>query len=400
MNCNERIETNGTVDLFTQLGIDCTPDPTPWWAQDQPSYVSDPSDPNYGKCVGYIGVPGGVLCGTTYPTSQRLCHCDSPSTSDLVFGTGLSQGLLSMNETWMFAHIVPDGHIGVMNHFWITYDRSVDNGTIIRYYVDGETEASIQFTPSLACGTGSYDVQAPWGTKWFGKGAMDGGWYLNFRIPFTQSIVVTTQHLYANNGFYMIVRGGLDLPVRIGDFTLPDNAKLQLQVVQKTVQPIEWVPVADVPTGFAGLHFMHTLAIQSGDPNFLEGCYHMYTGNKNKFPGIVLSTGTEDYFDSAWYFNAGQFHFPVSGFTHLNMTTDSISWSAYRFHEMDPLRFDDSFKLVWRNGDLSDHSGVKCMVEGTDGTVVGSPTASLVTSYSWVYIWPAATHTAKPHHRL
>ena len=26
-----------------------------WWAADQPSYVSDRSDPNFGECLGYSG---------------------------------------------------------------------------------------------------------------------------------------------------------------------------------------------------------------------------------------------------------------------------------------------------------------------------------------------------------
>lgn len=71
---------------------------------------------------------------------------------------------------------------------------------------------------------------------------------------------------------------------------------------------------------------------------------------------------------AAYYFSAGEFHFPVSGFTHLD-TSDGIKWSAYRcvpkvacaveskvndmhrFHEMDPLVFSDGLQLVWRNGD-------------------------------------------------
>ena len=36
------------------------------------------------------------------------------------------------------------------------------------------------------------------------------------------------------------------------------------------------------------------------------------------FPGVVLSTGTEDFFDSAYYFDGGPFRFPVSGLTHLD----------------------------------------------------------------------------------
>ena len=32
---------------------------------------------------------------------------------------------------------------------------------------------------------------------------------------------------------------------------------------------------------------------------FLEGCYHAYTPHSAPYPGVVVSTGTEDYFDSA-----------------------------------------------------------------------------------------------------
>lgn len=73
-----------------------------------------------------------------------------------------------------------------------------------------------------------------------------------------------------------------------------------------------------------------------------------YSPYNQTFPGTVLSTGTEDYFDSAWYFNGGQFWLPVSGFTHYNATNTGVSWSAYRFHEMDPLPFDQGFKFMWR----------------------------------------------------
>ena len=88
----------------------------------------------------------------------------------------------------------------------------------IRYYIDGETNASIEFTPSLACGVGFYDTQAPWGTEWFGKGADDAGWYNNFRIPFQKSIVVTVQHKFDDYpGFYMIVRGSVNVPITVGN---------------------------------------------------------------------------------------------------------------------------------------------------------------------------------------
>jgi len=111
----------------------------------------------------------------------------------------------------------------------------------------------------------------------------------------------------------------------------------------------------------------------------------MYSPPTQEFPGTVLSTGTEDYFDSAWYFNAGEFHLPVSGYTHYG-TSPTTTWSAYRFHEMDPLQFNDGFELVWRNGDALDATGVKCMMD-QGGNTVGSPTQSGVIAYAWVYTW-------------
>jgi len=293
--------------------------------------------------------------------------------------------MIGLEEQFIFTYFVPTGSRGVMTHFWTTFPPNVDNGVLIRYYIDGETEASIQFQPSLACGAGFADTQAPWGTKWFGKGAADGGWYWNFRVPFQKSILISTQHLYGNfGGFYIILRGALNLPISIGGIDIPDNARLLQFRTNAVFKPVEYVTLANVSKG-SGVHFMHSLSVESGNENFLEGCYHMYTGD-DEFPGTILSTGTEDYFDSAWYFNAGEFHLPVSGFTHYNANSTDVTWSAYRFHEMDPLAFNNGFRFVWRNGDALSPSGIKCLME-TGGNVVGTPTNSQVVAYAWVYVW-------------
>ena len=89
---------------------------------------------------------------------------------------------------------------------------------------------------------------------------------------------------------------------------------------------------------------MTALAVESANKNFLEACYHLFTPHDQAFPGTVLSTGTEDYFDSACklhellntfvfpnnqtrsvlraadYFDGGTFRFPVAGETHVNTT--------------------------------------------------------------------------------
>lgn len=87
---------------------------------------------------------------------------------------------------------------------------------MVRYYVDGEEEASIEFQPALACGTGFGDERAPWGNSIIGHGASVGGWYHNLKIPFYKSIKVTlqTDAVFGTVPYYMIVRGAEGLSPR------------------------------------------------------------------------------------------------------------------------------------------------------------------------------------------
>lgn len=55
-------------------------------------------------------------------------------------------------------------------------------------------------------------------------------------------------------------------------------------------------------------------------------------------------------------------------------------------HDIDPIFFTDGFRFEWRNGDVVDDRGFKCIVD-QGGHVVGSPTQSIVSSYTWVYVW-------------
>ena len=142
---------------------------------------------------------------------------------------------------------------------------------------------------------------------------------------------------------------------------------------------------AVVPAGASGLFFMSTLAVVSGNQNFMEGCVRMFSPPEQPWPGLLLSTGMEDYYDSAYYFDGGPFHAPVSGVTHLDVR--AAEFSGYRFHEMDPIVFSDGVRVEWRNGDATDPAtGLKCTLEA-GGDVVGAPTASNISSYAWYYTW-------------
>jgi len=206
--------------------------------------------------------------------------------------TATEQTLLSYN-------LSSTGEWGVITHWWVTGGPTADFITLA-FFVDGETTPSIAVTPGMACGVGFNDMtRVPWSTRWFGKNALEGGWFNNIRIPFTRSIRVTytAGPGQPDDSIYLIVRGSENMPTLIGGLPLPPTARLRLAITNATFPALAYVPLISAPNA-TGLYFMHTLSFTSGNLNTLEGCYHAYTPADAPFPGLLLSSGTEDYFDS------------------------------------------------------------------------------------------------------
>merc|ERR1719469_409114 len=130
-------------------------------------------------------------------------------------------------------------------------------------------------------------------------------------------------------------------------------------------KPLEYVNIADAPAGTKGMVMQVTWAVDSepvGGPyaggGYIEGCWSFYRQENEAFPGLIVGTGVEDYFDSGFYFgadggvtdglpwtneDAGMPFFQRNDSTHERI-------SAYRFHLADPLVFSDGGRLVWRVG--------------------------------------------------
>lgn len=114
-----------------------------------------------------------AICVTSLISSAQS-RPDVPNL--LTFGTGLSQRQITNKETSIFSYdLSNNGEFGMMTHWWATGDQIV-NQAVWRYYIDGETDASIQFPSYMAAGVGFADAFAPWGNKWIGKQADQGGW--------------------------------------------------------------------------------------------------------------------------------------------------------------------------------------------------------------------------------
>lgn len=333
-----------------------------------------------------------------------LTTLSSPTTHaarmPVTFGTGWSQFSLTPNETTLFTHTLshPNSTHASMTHFWATGDTNIDT-SIWRYYIDGEHQPSFQFQAAQVAGVGFTDQYAPWGNKWIGKGADGGAWYNNFRIPFHKSIRITGQlaHGTGDHGtLWTIFRGSENLPITVGNFVLPPSARLvQARIENTTFKALDFVVLVNVSEQYNGVLWAHYLTAASTTQNFMEGCYHAYTPQSAAFPGLTVSTGTEDYFDSAFYFNAGVFHQENAGLTHW-LANDSLNEiSAYRLHDQDPIFFSHGFRFEWRVGDVNDpKTGLKCT--SVKGDISGDPQPTTITTYTWVYVWPAGDEEDTP----
>ena len=264
------------------------------------------------------------------------------------------------------------GH-GCLTHMWFGGDFPDYGKTRIRVYVDGETTASIDMELDMGVGIGFHDDAAPWGIPQMGKTGSPSGIYNTYRIPFGKSIRVTAQRPPGhtdNPPFWWIIRGSMHLPIEIGGFRLPDNARLRLYKREDyTAKRLEEFTLCDSP--HAGALYEVAIAGRSTNLNFLEAMMRAYIDG-SKTP-LMLSSGLEDYFLGTYYFNRGRYYTPVAGLTHLD--NGDNSFSAYRFHDQDPVFFQHGLRLTCRCG------------EQVGDEVCGDPHDTTYTTYAWVYEW-------------
>ncbi|MCP4785591.1 MAG: DUF2961 domain-containing protein [Fuerstiella sp.] len=266
---------------------------------------------------------------------------------------------------------------GCLTHMWF----AMDPRTRIRVYVDGEQAPSIDMAQDLGHGYAFGGPPEPWGVRQFGR---KGGVYNNYRIPFGKEIKVTvlpTTKVFDGvnkRKVWWIIRGSDGLPVTVGGVRLPESARLRLHRLEGyRAKPLEEFDVCRVAG--AGALYQVTLAVQGDRPygtwkdqGYQEGCMRAYFGEAEE--PTFLSSGLEDYFVSSGYFHHRKlFQSPVSGLTHIDVKKNRFS--AYRFHDEDPVFFKNGLRLSLRCG------------EKLDGRVFHDPPAATYTVYAWVYEW-------------
>lgn len=269
---------------------------------------------------------------------------------------------------------------GCLTHMWFGGDWPGYEKTRLRVYVDNEASPSIDMEMGLGHGCGFGDEAAPWGSEKMGKTGHPSGTYNTYRIPFGTSIRVTAQR-HPNSpevaAFWWIVRGTENLPATLAGVRLPEEARLRLYKRENHIAlPLEEFDLCDVDGG--GALYQVTMEAESlrntgdwKDISYLEAIVRAYM-NREPEP-LLLSSGLEDYFLGTYYFNRGRYANALAGLTHLD--TAKNTFSAYRFHDDDPIFFQEGFRLTCRCG------------EELNGKMLHDPPATRFTTYTWLYQW-------------
>ena len=246
------------------------------------------------------------------------------------------------------------------------------------------------------------DPGIPWGTRRIGHLAQNGALYNTIRIPFQKSIYVSM--ISTKHGHYWYnVRGVRNYPVIIGDLELPQTARLRVYKKENvTVLPFQYIFLAS-SFNASGLLYLVTLSTESKNFFHQEACFRAIIDNDDDIH--YLSSGTEDLFLSAYYYNGGIYHTENSG---LSYKDDPGRVTAYKFFEDDPMLFNEAFSLVWRCGEQTDNKCFKiyqnncsrkygnknCVTEDDYEAVYDFNESNkkhtkpaTIYSYTWIYEW-------------
>lgn len=368
---------------------------------------------------------------------QRLLFAallsSGPGAYAQTFGNGLAGVPIcgsSHPPTVIINYTIPSGSShAVLHHFWTTGQGQLIDRIIIEYYLDGEATPSISFQPSMMCGLQfpefiAHDYEYSAGGL-CGKTAPVGGYSNIFPIPFYKSAVVTARVNPSDGpgvclGGYLSVRGTLNLPLVVpgSGRPLPFGTRLILQANPPQLwQPLQFVPVASLPKGMRGEVFMVSWAVEAqpeggaaSGGGYIEGCWNFYSNANETYPGLVVGTGVEDYFDSGYYFGADSgdalgilFANALSGLTFFQRQDPYERVSAYRFHNTDPLVMADGGLLTWQVG-CEGHAGASKCGNPFPPNLPLLPASYLphrnplnssratspvnVTTYAWIYTYP------------
>lgn len=216
-------------------------------------------------------------------------------------------------------------------------NRKILNNLFLKIYWDGETEPSVEAPLGLFFGLGTMSAvkiqSLPLGVD------NNNRLYCYFPMPFRNSFMISIDNKSNKNFNENILHYGIyDLN---DDFNKVGYFKTEYRNLSPTVIGKDYVFLETEGTGLF-------LGVTQESCDFglwhLEGDERFYIDD-SKTP-FIYGTGTEDYYNGAWYFNRGEFNLPAHGLSRFK----GANASMYRFHISDPIPFLKNGKFCIEHG--------------------------------------------------
>jgi hypothetical protein len=214
----------------------------------------------------------------------------------------------------------------------------------LQIFFDGEQNPSVDAPAGLFFGIGTM-INSRFQSLPVGVSAEQNAMYCYFPMPFKKSFEIK---LINENSHEM---EGINLEV----FYKPVSKEyLETAGYFKTQYNREYPPKPNqdysiLETSGKGKYVGVVLEVKDTDNNlWLEGDERFYIDG-SRTPSFY-GTGTEDYFNGAWYFNRGPFGLATHGFTAI----DGADRTLYRFHLSDPVFFNQHARLGIEHGPVND----------------------------------------------
>jgi len=256
---------------------------------------------------------------------------------------------IKAGQTFVMADIQASGAI---QHIWMTPTGN-NRLTILRIYWDGEKEPSVECPVGdfFACGMGQYIQVTSLAVCVNPKSGFNCYWMMPFRKRC--KVTMTNIDEKAMVLYYQI------------DYTLThipeDMAYFHAQF--RRVNPLAYKEVYTILDGVKGQgHYVGTyMTWGSNSPGWWgEGEIKFYMDGDKEFP-TICGTGTEDYFCGSYGFSKRQgkgyqeFNTPYAGMPQVIMDEKQPRFGLYRWHIMDPIRFEKDLKVTmqalgWQSG--------------------------------------------------
>jgi hypothetical protein len=239
----------------------------------------------------------------------------------------------------------------------ITNSMAVLSGTRLQITFDGQTTVDAPIGEFFGSGLGKYDVR----TLMFSiDNSSPGGWYTTWwPMPFARNATIQVF-----NGSGVPIQGGKIEVRHVSDPTIashltPNGDTGYFHATYNRTETISGKDYIFLDTQGRGVFcgVTHTMRGESGTSrSYLEGNERVY--NDNLLSPAWNGTGTEDFYESGWYFQSGTpYSMPLTGNPAYNpgnngFTNDTTG--AYRLFPAEAISFGQRLRFTIQHGPTDD----------------------------------------------